>query len=446
MATLSLVIKGGFRNPKTNSKGEALLFWRYVHQERSLLVSTKVKIPVNHINWVTGSNDRKNIDRFLPIKKSFPGHTTKNQIVKKLGETLAKAIDEGVLSGEPPSVENLSAQIKNSSLSKSRCDFFGFMLECAEKLFNENKIRRADKYKVVVGKLREYTQTKTLPMRKLTVEFFEDYRTFCRKTYENSDNTIFSDFRVAKAAIRKAVKKGLMQTDQNPFTKIEIPKVKVKRPLLSIAQIQSLARYRLTLPAGPARNALNCFLFAFYNAGMRIGDVLLLKWASTADNRLVYQMQKTSETNDQVSLVLTQESLAILQEYRPLSAMPDNFVFPYLAHLNSSLKGVNSANLTRLPADQLKNVLREISSKNAAINAQLKSTSVAMELGVHITTHTARHSYSNISREIGLADTDISELLNHATVATTREAYLQNRNIKKYDALHQQVLASVAQA
>lgn len=443
MATLTLTVKGGFNKPKTNRKGETLLFWRYVHQERSILVSTRVRIPVDHINWVTTSGDRKHIDRFLPIRKTFPGHTLKNQIIKKLGEELARFIDEGILNGEPPGIEDIRTKMKSSGLTKSRSDFFTFLLECVDKLFNGNKIRRAAKYKVVLGKLKAYVQAEALPMSKLSVEFFEGYRIFCRNTFGNSDNTIFSDFRVAKAIIRKAIKKGLVQTDDNPFTKMEIPKVRVKRPILSIVQIRSLARHRLTLPTGAARNAINCFLFAFYNAGMRIGDVLLLKWSSTAKNRLVYYMQKTSETNDHVSLILTEESLDILNEYRPTVPTPDHFVFPYLKHLNPALKGVNSANLNRLPPDQLKVVLREISSKNAAINAQLKDIARAIDLGVHVTTHTARHSYSNISREIGLADTDISELLNHATVATTREAYLQNRNLKKYDALHQKVIASV---
>ena len=39
----------------------------------------------------------------------------------------------------------------------------------------------------------------------------------------------------------------------------------------------------------------NIFLFAFYNAGIRISDILLMTWDNIQDGRLVYKMYKTNK-------------------------------------------------------------------------------------------------------------------------------------------------------
>lgn len=61
------------------------------------------------------------------------------------------------------------------------------------------------------------------------------------------------------------------------------------------------------------RHALNIWLVSFYFAGIRVGDVLQLKWSDFIDNRLRYRMGKNQKL---VSLKIPKKVKPILDLHR----------------------------------------------------------------------------------------------------------------------------------
>ena len=60
-------------------------------------------------------------------------------------------------------------------------------------------------------------------------------------------------------------------------------------------------------------HARNVWLVAFYFAGMRVSDVLRLKWTDFQNDRLYYSMGKNEKPG---SLKIPDKALKILSEYK----------------------------------------------------------------------------------------------------------------------------------
>ena len=57
----------------------------------------------------------------------------------------------------------------------------------------------------------------------------------------------------------------------------------------------------------------NTFLFAMYEGGIRIGDVIQLRWMNIVGDRLIYTMAKNGK---RVDVILVQEAVRILKLYK----------------------------------------------------------------------------------------------------------------------------------
>lgn len=51
----------------------------------------------------------------------------------------------------------------------------------------------------------------------------------------------------------------------------------------------------------------NCFLFSYYCAGIRVGDLVQLRWRNVQNGRLNYQMGKNHKVKDLVLIDQAQE-------------------------------------------------------------------------------------------------------------------------------------------
>lgn len=68
--------------------------------------------------------------------------------------------------------------------------------------------------------------------------------------------------------------------------------VKIGLEESEVKTLESLSQEDLTIPQ---RHALNIWLFSLYRAGMRISDVLRLKWSDFQNGRLFYSMGKNNK-------------------------------------------------------------------------------------------------------------------------------------------------------
>jgi integrase len=144
-------------------------------------------------------------------------------------------------------------------------------------------------------------------------------------------------------------------------------------------------------------------MFAFYNAGIRISDILLMKWDNIQGGRLVYTMYKTDKLH---SVNLKEKPLAILDSYRQKG---DTFIFPFLSD--------------RYDYSDPMFLHNQIVSKTALVNKYLKQIAIKAKISKNITTHTARHSFADLARQKTDNIYNLSKTLGHSSIKVT-EAYL----------------------
>ena len=74
-------------------------------------------------------------------------------------------------------------------------------------------------------------------------------------------------------------------------------------------------------------HARNMWLVAFYLAGMRVSDLLRLRWRDIRDGRLHYTMGKNNKAG---SLKLPDQALEIINGYKGSHTGKDDLIFPEL--------------------------------------------------------------------------------------------------------------------
>ena len=120
------------------------------------------------------------------------------------------------------------------------------------------------------------------------------------------------------------------------------------------------------------------FLSSFYFAGMRIGDVMRLKWKDFVDDRLIYRMGKNDKI---VSIKVPLKVMSILEYYKQYKQSENDYVFPML---KSALKDEEI-------------IQKRINTYNKILNYNLKKIAKLIGTSKNISCHIARHSFGNIA-------------------------------------------------
>jgi len=201
--------------------------------------------------------------------------------------------------------ETISAEIlKNKAENKdvvenAKKDFLLYIQEVADKKFQKGQIRTSEKYNVVLRKLRAFRKDKPLPIDELTTRFLNDFQLYLQKEGSHQ-NYIHVNLKALKTIIQKeAIREDkILPLDKNPFPFFTMPKVlKTEKERLDIKEIEKIEN--LKIPESDIHfHIRNAFIFSFYCAGIRIGDLLQLKWTNIKDGRLVYGMGKTEKSQN----------------------------------------------------------------------------------------------------------------------------------------------------
>lgn len=152
--------------------------------------------------------------------------------------------------------------------------------------------------------------------------------------------------------------------------------------------------------------ARDLFLICYYFCGMAFIDLAHLTPANIRGRYLVYRRKKTGQ---EIKIKLLPLMLKIIQKYRQPGQY---YLFPILTNPDASWKEYDSA--LRLQNKRLK-----------VIGAQI---------GVHLSTYVARHSWASIAKEKGVSEDVISECMGHTSLHTTRIYIAQLSNTRQDDA------------
>ena len=329
------------------------------------------------------------------VKKSHPNSVRLNNLIsKKLSEANDKLLDLEVLKSDTS-----SKAIKTGIKSAGNASFFE-----QAKIFLDN-LRQSGKYNRVVSDeprlkhFKEFLGESDISLQEITVPLLNKFRAYLKGTRKVSERTIINHLILIRTIYNQAIKGNIVDSKHYPFGRdkivIKFPdSVKIGLTADEVKKIEDLE-----LPVGsPQNHSRNVWLFSFYFAGMRVSDVLRLKWSDFQNDRLFYSMGKNSKAG---SLKVPDKVLKILSQYEKTDS---DLIFPDL-----------------LKVDDLTNnyeVQRKISYAVKTLNKYLEDVALLAKIDKPLTMHIARHTFGNISGD-KIPLQMLQKLYRHSSITTT---------------------------
>ena len=206
-------------------------------------------------------------------------------------------------------------------------------------------------------------------------------------------------YRTLKAAFNKAVVWNYIEA--NPFNKIKIPKVPKSFPVF-ISENELLEILNNTT----SNLMKNIFTTAFYT-GMRLGELLNMKWSWIDFSQSIITIKNSSEFNSKNKreriIPIHPKVKIILQTRFPIGKQHNNLVYSKYA---------------------------QVKLNEDFVSKQFKKAVRAANLNDKIHFHSLRHSFASALVQRGVSLYAVKELLGHENIKTTQiYSHLQKENL-----------------
>ncbi len=334
--------------------------------------------------------------------------------------------------------EMITTTIKESEHSTS---FLEYAKKRTNNILQEGGHRNYKKYNGFINKLEAYLKSSRrtdVQFTELTPGFLSKFEAFLHtlRNERNPDatlhpNTIAINLNIFKTILNRSVEVDKIITpEQNPFLGYKYTReVATTKDKLNESEIQKIEA--LDLPVNSVIwNTRNCFLFSFYLAGIRAGDLIQLRWCNvTADGRIEYRMAKTKKDR---SMFLHDKAKSILQLYFTKDSKGTDYIFPFLDSNAPYANAVTPEQKATLPPDMIVKLNNTIGSKNALLNKYLNKITKLAEIDKHISMHVARHSFAKIAKDNKVDNNHLKNLLGHSNIKIT-ETYMGSFETEETD-------------
>ena len=384
MSTVTLL----FNERKANKKGEVPIWLRIIKDRKTKYISIGIKIKKEHWNFETEK-----------VRKSNPNsQRLNNYISQKISEA------EGIaLEMESSKKYNSASKVKDAIMGRSSESFIKYADNYLMKAAENNKIGTIKKSSSIIQKLKDFNEKKDLVFEEFDLEFLKRYESHLKKI-GNSVNTINNNLKEFRKLFNMAVKEGIIKIDKNPFYGFMMHTEKTEKDYLTDKELAALENLELN-PEHVINHHRNMFVFASYAGGLRISDILQLKWKNFDGERLVIRTQKTNEI---LSIKIPDKALAILNFYDKFDTdpVPEHFIFPLLKNdvIYTDPKVLHQA----------------ISSATAYTNKNLGILATQAKINKHLHFHTSRHTFATRALRKGMRIEYVSKLMAHTNIRTTQ--------------------------
>ena len=294
------------------------------------------------------------------------------------------------------------------------------------------------KYGDSINKLTDYVQSlgvKDMDFRDITPAFISGFTAYLQTLTNRrnpdttlSPNSIAKHLKVLRAILNKAVDDGMLHAEDIPRKLITVKEIP---PTITGLQDKELNKL-ITLPIKENTdrwNARNLFLFAMYEGGIRIGDIIQLRWRNIVGDRLIYVMTKNGK---QVNVILVQEAKKILMRYKRQGQRPEHYIFPYLDSNAEYAKYLDYEDRQKMPPDISKKLFETINAREARIGRMLREIRALAGIP-HLTFHSARHTFALRAKEANVDNTTLKNIMQHSSLNTT-ETYVKKLDRRNEDA------------
>lgn len=275
-----------------------------------------------------------------------------------------------------------------------------------------------------------------IQFKDLNVDLLKEFQLFLTK---NNVSPISQKgyFEKIRSIINSAITEGKYNPTRHPFLGFEFKKSVIHPKCLSQSQF-SVIENKSWFLTGEQRRTAKMFLFQYYTYGMRVSDLMLLKWSNIKEDgtRLRYTMFKTKHEMD---INLSPKLLNLLYEFidEPKFKIPEieykhlteeTNPEKFIRRIRSSIRWISTDEATKNKRIFSKHLLEDDSTKAFYIRIQAEASYYNKALkdiskDPVLTSHMARHTFAYLSMLNGDNVYYISQALNHKSVKTT-ENYL----------------------
>ncbi len=392
-------------NSKPKQDGRYTILIRITHNRKHKRIALGKFIPKQYFN--------KGATFGHWIRQSYPNAKQLNKLIKHRISELDQAFSENQLKEKESSVQSVLNEINNPD----QAEFFVYAEKVIKRCRTKGQYRTAEKRTHVLNKIEKFLKKRNLHFSDLTTSFLMDYDAYLHKL-GNKTNTIHTDLKVIKAIINQAISENIIEHSENPFLSYRLKAEKTYKERLTEPEIEKIIG--LELEEGTKLwHTRNYFLFSFYCAGVRFGDLAVLKWNNINEGRLHYTMNKTAGTAGAIkSIPLNSKAKGILHFYDLKGKKKTQYIFPLLD------KSIDEKNIPLLK--------KQISSKNAQTNKFLKELATLAEIDKKVSFHVSRHSFAEIARKKTNDLYGISKALGHSDLKIT-QGYLEDLDMDSTD-------------
>jgi len=373
------------------------------------------------------------------VKKSHPNSTRiNNLLLKKLSEAQSAILDDEV-SDNDLSTKEIQKRIKGKGENVS---FFQLASKRIGGKFNQGtfsvakpelsilhnihefiSLSRVHSQNIVIAEIKQRRKDRISKGRKNEHSFLDDIKIFAKNTslnFEDIDTVFLDKYKVfcatylgqqkrtitnqlifIRTLFNSAIKEGVVDIKHYPFAK-ENEKIRISsghKIGLTIEEIEKIEAFQFEKNT-PIWHTKNVWLVAFYFAGIRISDILELKWSDFKNERLFYTMNKNEKP---VSLKIPDKVKNILVYYEATKKSKNAYVFPFLTKANKK---------------DAYDIFVKTRNATSLFNKYLKRIADQCEIDKNLSNHIARHSFGNIAGD-AIHPLMLQKLYRHSDLKTT---------------------------
>lgn len=383
MATTRIVL----RKSKLNKRGLAPLYIRITKNKKSSFISTGEYIEPEQ--W----NPKKDL-----VRSNHPNFERLNSY---LAQKLADAKD-ATLKAERKSKYVPVKTLKAMVMGDDPVPFIPFAENFIKSYEAKGMIGTHKRYLGVIEKLKTFVDVENFSFNDITVDFLRQYDNYLRQEYENVTNTVTSNFKVIRRIISEAIKQDRIEYQLNPFIKYKMSWEPSEKVFLTEIELSKLENAKL-VPGSLKEHHRNLYIFSCYAGGIRISDLLQLRWENYDGKHIILKTQKTGSV---VSVLLPEKAKKIIDRYKAKDSSKDDFIFPFLDKAED--------------LSDPKVMHARIASITTYTNADLRDIAKAVGVEKYLHFHTSRHTWATRALRKGMRIEYVSKLMGHSSIRTTQ--------------------------
>lgn len=409
---------------RTPRNGLYNVYLQYTWQRNIYIKSTGLQVQL--CDWDSSAYNGRG-----QFRNSYIDAVKQNNIINTILESIDAALFQFLIS-HPTSQLTASAfkQILNGENpdkkpSLANVDFVEFVCKRLDIEYQKGKIG-ISRYKNGLSCMRQFsiflqvnklvTKKQSLYLKDINIGLIEKYITYRKEILQNTDDTINHALTPIIKACNFAASTGIIDSKQ--ATLINECRIKTNHALCTDDMVKTLTEEDLKKLKAfyykdtekRRKDYIDMYMFAFYCCGLRLVDVISLRWAEVdMHNQSISKVQ--CKTKNRAHIPISKSAMAILNRWK--NKTTDNS--PWVFHLLPNNFDISNDT----------DFYKRRNSITKKVDQSLIIAGKLAGISTPLTFHTARHTFATIALNRGVELSVVSRLLGHSSTEVTEKVYAQ---------------------